>query len=191
MTVGLYNLPSLQGWFWHVPIHLLLLDSQFFPNSASWGDRIHCYIILAIQFRPTVWWVFDVPLTWDPSDAQTKCQHCSLHPIISDNYARLIPSMFVRFPHQKLATNQWHFLTSTTLLFWDRTQLFWNHLFAEQLDCQRIRHVSQDFLVQVLMLYFNETYRHYYCYYWHYYYYYYYYFKIISLFKVDRIVKYW
>ena len=124
MTVGLYNLPSRQGWFWHLPIHLLLLDSQFFPNSASWGDRIHCYIILAIQFRPTVWWVFDVPLTWDPSDAQTKCQHCPLHPIISDNYARLIPSMFVRFPHQKLATNQWHFLTSTTLLFWDRTQAF-------------------------------------------------------------------
>ena len=188
MTVGLYNLPSRQGWFWHLPIHLLLLDSQFFPNSASWGDRIHCYIILAIQFRPTVWWVFDVPLTWDPSDAQTKCQHCPLHPIISDNYARLIPSMFVRFLHQKLATNQWHFLTSTTLLFWDRTQAFLKSSVCEQLDCQRIRHVSQDFLVQVFMLYFNETYRHYYCYYWHYYYYY---FKIISLFKVDRIVKYW
>ena len=126
MAVGLYNLPSLQGWFWHLPINLLLLDSQFFPNSVSWGDRIYCYIILAMHFRPTVWWVFDFPLPWDLFDDQTKCQHCPLHPTISDNYAWLIPSTFVRFPHQQLATNQWHFLARITRLLWDRTQLFWN-----------------------------------------------------------------
>ena len=151
MVMVLYNLPSLQGWFWHLPIHLLLLDSHFFPNSVSWGDRIYCYKILAIHFWPSVWSVFDVPLPWDPFDAQTKCQHCPLHPTISDNYAWLIPPAFVQFPHQQLVTNQWHFLAHTTLLLWDMRQLFWNHLFAEQLDCQQIRHFSQDFLLQTLM----------------------------------------
>ena len=81
-----------------------------------------------MYFPPTVWWVFNVSLPWDPFDAQTKCQHCPFHPTISDNYARLIPSTFVRFLHQQLAPNQWHFLACTTLLLWDRTQLSWNHV---------------------------------------------------------------
>ena len=92
----------------------------------------------------SIWRSIAVRPFWCPNQMSTLS--------ISDNYAWLIPSTFVGFPHQQLATNHWHFLASTTLLLWDCTQLFWNHLLAEQLDRQRIRHASEDFLLQVLML---------------------------------------